>query len=78
MEAKESETATIELPADEPEIIRRLIEFFYRGNYSRFETNAPLGHAQVYAAAGKYLMEPLCVLAAFNYTAVTTVSWDEA
>ncbi|CEJ60375.1 hypothetical protein PMG11_08952 [Penicillium brasilianum] len=78
---KESSTGVIELPADHPGTVERIIVYLYRGDYKQTghlismataEDDSPahvgLNRADVYITADKYDIQPLKTLAANKMT----------
>ncbi|EXJ70004.1 uncharacterized protein A1O5_07077 [Cladophialophora psammophila CBS 110553] len=56
---KESQNTIVDLAEDDIEVVRRMIEFFYRADYTDFKDEKFTRHAQVFAIAIKYDIEML-------------------
>ncbi|ETI23482.1 hypothetical protein G647_05284 [Cladophialophora carrionii CBS 160.54] len=77
-ECRESMTATIELPEDEPQIVERLIEFCYRSDYANFSADPFLGHGKIFAAATEYGIPRAGLAVMMKYEAAAHNDWDAA
>ena len=73
---QESEERTIDLPEDGRDIVERMIEFFYNGDYRNFSGDQFLGHAEVFAVAIKYGVARLACLSARKYRENGQDDWD--
>ena len=64
---QESTSSKIDLPEEDADIVERMVEFFYKANYSDFQVDHFLKHARVFAIATKYGISHLCDLSRAKY-----------
>ncbi|OAG41882.1 hypothetical protein AYO21_03885 [Fonsecaea monophora] len=66
----------VDLSDDDVETVKRMIDFFYRGDYQDFESDKFTQHAQVFAIATKYDIDKLAQKAAHKFWNANIKCWD--
>lgn len=75
---KESINSTVDLPEEDAEIVQRMVQFFYKADYSDFPSDHFLKNAQVFSVATKYGISKLCDLSRSKYWNMCMKNWDAA
>ncbi|OQV08500.1 BTB/POZ domain-containing protein [Cladophialophora immunda] len=73
----ETEQPTVDLAEDDVEIVRRMIEFFYRAEYADFEFEGLKQHAKVFSISVKYDVEKLGEMAIEKFRDTSNRRWNQ-